>query len=396
MRLVSKGICGATLALAAGGAAAQSSVTLYGVADVFGQYLMSGSGTKAGPGTPYVAGTHSFAERSGGNTGSMFGLKGNEDLGGGLHAIFDLENGYNVNNGSFFADSTSMFYRQSWVGLKDDRYGSLTFGRQYQPSFWAIYFTDPFRADEVLSPLAAADLAGASNVATLADQYIAGRTSNSIVYTSPDMRGVHVYAMYAMPTTVTLPVPSTSGDMLDLAANYSGYGFYAGLGYQYQHGGAQETLATRLPSPLPATFNLPLVAMQHFTGALAYRIGIVNIQANYTYNRPQNVPAGVITPVGPLANLTHPYSIWEIGATIQASAADTIEIAGFEREVRGVQDNTPGIQIGVDHNLSKRTTLYARAGYMKNNGAANMTWPSDTAADGSKQILGLVGMTHRF
>lgn len=55
MRLISQGICGATLALAAGSAmAADSSVTLYGVADTFIQYLDNG-------------GSHSYSERSGGS-----------------------------------------------------------------------------------------------------------------------------------------------------------------------------------------------------------------------------------------------------------------------------------------------------------------------------------------
>ena len=86
----------------------------------------------------------------------------------------------------------------------------------------------------------------------------------------------------------------------------------------------------------------------------------------------------------------------ELGTTIQATAPDVIEIAGIYRSVRGVDDNTLGIQIGADHNLSKRTSVYVRAGYMKNNGIANMSWPGVSAADGSKQILGVAGMTHRF
>ncbi|BAN27597.1 outer membrane porin OmpC family (plasmid) [Caballeronia insecticola] len=362
-------------------------MTLYGVADTFVQYLSNG-------------GTHSYSVRSGGSTGSLFGLKGTEDLGNGLKAVFDVENGYNINNGAFFADSTAMFYRQSWVGIKHDTYGSLTFGRQYQPSFWAVYFTDPFRGNEVMSPLAAADLASATDRSTLATQYVSGRTSNSIVYQSPDLKGVHLFAMYALPATVTQPVPVRSGAMLDLAANYSGYGFYAGLGYQYQHG-AQETAPLVASAPgLLTTFDL--MGTEHFTGALAYRVGIVNFQFNYSYNRPKDTPPGavvVITPTVqvPLASLVHSSSIMELGATIQATPEDVIEIAGVERDVRGVHDNTLGIEVGVDHSLSKRTSLYMRAGYLKNNGTANMSWPGVTAvASGSKQILAALGMTHRF
>ncbi|CAE6962046.1 porin [Paraburkholderia domus] len=387
MRFTSQGIFGATLLLAAGGAMAQSSVTLYGVADVFVQYLDNG-------------GNHSYSERSGGSTGSLFGLKGNEDLGGGWKAVFDVENGFNINNGSFFADSTAMFYRQSWVGLKQDTYGSLTFGRQYQPSFWAVYFTDPFRGNEVMSPLAAADLASATDRSTLATQYVSGRTSNSIVYTSPDLRGAHFYAMYALPSTVTQPVPVSSGAMLDLAANYSGYGFYAGVGYQYQHG-SRETAPLVATAPTLLT-SFDLMATEHFSGAIAYRVGIVNFMFNYSYNRPKDAPAGALVTITPavklpLASLVHAYSIMELGATIQATPADNIEIAGIERDVRGVHDNTPGIEVGVDHSLSKRTSLYMRAGYLKNNGSANMSWPGVTGvAAGSKQVVAVLGMTHRF
>jgi predicted porin len=87
----------------------------------------------------------------------------------------------------------------------------------------------------------------------------------------------------------------------------------------------------------------------------------------------------------------------ELGATIQATPEDVIAIAGIERNVRGVHDNTPGIEVGVDHSLSKRTSLYMRAGYLKNNGTANMSWPGVSAvASGSKQVLAVLGMTHRF
>ena len=403
MRLISKGVLGATMALAAGSAAAQSSVTLYGVVDVFGQYLNSGAGTKSGPGSAYVPGAASFSERSGGSAGSQFGLKGTEDLGGGLKAAFDVETGFNANNGAFFADTTALFYRQAWVGLKHDDYGQLTFGRQYQPTFWAVYPTDPFRGNEVMSPLAAADLAGARDRATLATQYVSGRQSNSVLYISPELYGLKLYAMYAFPATITQPVQSTSGIMYDIALTFQGAGLYAALAYQFQHGG-QETAAlgtTPAGAPLPAsTFNL--VSTEHYTAALGYRFGIVNLQFNYAYNKVKSPSSGQIVtvpgvgPVGALSSLVHPFSIIELGTTIQATSADVIEVAGIYRNVRGVDDNTLGIQVGADHSLSKRTSVYVRAGYMKNNGIANMSWPGMTAADGSKQILGVAGITHRF
>ncbi|HZZ11485.1 MAG TPA: porin [Paraburkholderia sp.] len=371
MRFINQGVCGATLILAAGGAAAQSSVTLYGVVDANIQYQSNG-------------GVHSYSEKSGGSTGSLFGLKGEEDLGGGLKAQFDVESGFNVNNGGLFADTTALFYRQAWVGLTSAQYGSLTMGRQYDPSFRVIYPAEPFRANEVLSPFSANVLAVDRN--TLSTQYDSGRASNSIMYQSPDLRGVKLYGMYAFSTTVTQPVPATSGNMLNVGASYSGYGFYAGLAYVNQHPG-QETIAT-LPGPLN------LLGTEHFIGALAYRIGIVNFQFNYSYNRAQDpAPGSLAARVG----TAHSLSIAELGATIQATPADLITIAGVQRNVRGAHDNTPSIEVGVDHSISKRTSFYLRAGYMKNNGTATVSWPGITVSEpGTKQILAALGMTHRF
>jgi general bacterial porin, GBP family len=384
MRFVSQSICGATLALLAGSAAAQSSVTLYGVTDVFFQYLDNG-------------GNHSYSERSGGNTGSMFGLKGTEDLGNGLKAIFDVENGFNINNGSFFAVNNDMFYRQSWVGLSNDKYGSLTFGRQYQPTFWIVYPTDPFRGNEILSPLSAGVLA--VDTKTLATQSVTGRTSNSILYKSPNLGGFQFYGMYGFAASQTLAasgVTQNAGNTLDLALSYSGYGLYAALAYQYQHSGTEAGITTPAPYVrlLGSTFTMNLVDTEHYTAALGYRIGIVNLQFNYGYNKPHDAAAHSLAAAFDAANSN---SLIEAGATIQATSADVVEIAGIARDVRGAHDNTEGVELGLDHNLSKRTTLYARAGYMKNNGVAEMSWPgiAVTSTD-AKQVLAVLGMTHRF
>ncbi|SPB14609.1 porin [Caballeronia novacaledonica] len=371
MRFMKHGICGAALFVAAGSAAAQSSVTLYGTVDVFAQYLSGG-------------GTHSFSERSGGSSASAFGLRGSEDLGDGLRAIFTLENGFTTNNGGFFADSTTMFYRQAWVGLNDARYGALTFGRQYQPSFYAIYPTEPFFANELLSPLAAALLA--FDRSTLATQFATGRSSNSVMYQSPNLYGAKLYAMYALSGSTNVPLPGTTGNMLNVGLNYTIGDLYVGLGYKYQHG-SQTTALAPVPVSLPGTTQ--------YVAGLAYHIGIVELMANYTYTQPGTAPTG--SPVA-VAGLAHSFSVIEAGANIQASAADMIELAFIERAVRSPQnDNALGFQFGYDHNLSKRTSVYLRAGFIKNNGSSTMSWVGNTVSQtGTKQILGVLGMTHRF
>ncbi|TDV02954.1 porin [Paraburkholderia caballeronis] len=97
---------------------AQSSVTLYGLIDAGITYTNNQNGHSA------------WQEKSGTLNGSRWGLRGAEDLGGGLKAIFTLENGFNIANGTS-GQSSRMFGRQAFVGLSSTQYGAVTLGRQY-------------------------------------------------------------------------------------------------------------------------------------------------------------------------------------------------------------------------------------------------------------------------
>ncbi|HEY1609997.1 MAG TPA: porin, partial [Paraburkholderia sp.] len=135
-----------TLALlaTAGAAQAQSSVTLYGAID---------------DGIQYVSNNHGSSQFGLGDSttiASRWGLKGSEDLGGGLKAIFQLENGFDINNGTMY-QSGALFGRQAFVGLASQQYGTFTLGRQYdavtdmvQPltgDAWAYVFATPGDVD---------------------------------------------------------------------------------------------------------------------------------------------------------------------------------------------------------------------------------------------------------
>src|ERR1700737_5110750 len=80
---------------------AQSSVTLYGTLDAGLVYSNN------------QLGHSNWQQASGSVSNTYFGLRGSEDLGGGLHAIFTLENGFNLNNGQF-SESNTMFTRESF------------------------------------------------------------------------------------------------------------------------------------------------------------------------------------------------------------------------------------------------------------------------------------------
>lgn len=97
---------------------AQSSVTLYGLIDAGITY------------TNNQHGHSNWQETSGSVNGSRWGLRGSEDLGGGLKAIFTLENGFGINDGTLKQGGRE-FGRQAFVGLTSDQFGSVTLGRQY-------------------------------------------------------------------------------------------------------------------------------------------------------------------------------------------------------------------------------------------------------------------------
>jgi len=113
----------------AGVAQAETSVTLYGIVD-------AGIGFEQVKGSVYNEATDSMVDVNNKSTGlinginsaNRWGLKGSEDLGQGLKAIFVLENGFNLGTGT--TSQSRMFGRQATVGLQSDAWGKLEFGRQ--------------------------------------------------------------------------------------------------------------------------------------------------------------------------------------------------------------------------------------------------------------------------
>lgn len=164
-----------SLAFLSAAAHAQSSVTLYGMLDAVIVYTNNQSGKSA------------WQQGSGLLSNTVFGLSGNEDLGGGLHALFRLENGFNLNNGTQSYKNT-MFGRRAYVGLQSDPYGTLTLGRQYD----AVV--------DYLGPLAMANNGDGNNLAShpfdndnLDDSFY---IDNAVKYTSPTLAGWQFGGLY--------------------------------------------------------------------------------------------------------------------------------------------------------------------------------------------------------
>ncbi len=137
-----------------GPALAQSSVTLYGVVDAPIEYV-----NNMARGTPTVVNNQLVTQpggkrfsipTTGGLSAPRWGLRGKEDLGGGLAAIFTLEGGFGLDTG--MSTSGRLFGRQASVGLQS-QYGRLTFGRQYTSIFEGFANFSPTRYSVLYEPV---------------------------------------------------------------------------------------------------------------------------------------------------------------------------------------------------------------------------------------------------
>ena len=203
----------ALAAVAATGAAfAQSSVTLYGVADVaVGKTNAAGLGLTSDK-------FQAIASNVLNNGNSRFGLKGTEDLGGGLKAAFNYEGGINIANGAGNTSGGQLFSRAAWVALKGG-FGELRAGRSLTTSFYSV---------------ASWELTGAANYSVVANQFnFAGagpRSSAQIMYTSPNFGGVTVSAATVLKANGVID-GNTDKSKYDLSATYAKGPVTASLAY---------------------------------------------------------------------------------------------------------------------------------------------------------------------
>ncbi|WP_322050430.1 porin [Paraburkholderia bannensis] len=174
-------LASAVLAVFSSHSYAQSSVTLYGTIDTALIYANNMATGTAGRGTSGVE------MDSGGTHASRWGLQGKENLGGGVFAIFQLEDGFSSTNGKL-GNTGDIFGRQAYVGLSSATDGKLTVGRQY--SFMSQW----------LSALSAEGRGWGGNLAShpFNNDDMIRHTSirNSVRYVTPTWRGLTLGAMY--------------------------------------------------------------------------------------------------------------------------------------------------------------------------------------------------------
>ncbi|MDM0022244.1 porin [Variovorax saccharolyticus] len=352
----------AVLVVAAGTASAQSTVTLFGVVDTGISYFNAESrfysrNPFALPpvGTPTSVTQSKWAESTGNHTGSRWGVRGTEDLGGGLGAAFWLESGIASDTGAGTAPGGIMnFNRRSTVSLLS-WLGEVRLGRDFTPTY-INDLVDPFSNGGVGATLIAtigtnlATARGPGSAQSPSDNYV--RTSNSIAYFTPQgLGGFYGQLTYALPETVKvsgLPQSSTGR-------------FYGGR-FGYAKGPIDVALAYSSSQAVDNLVRNVLVDESLTTASLiaTYDFGpfkLIGQIAQMQDKRDSLFTSGVSTQTedkynGGMVGVTVPIGVGLIRATYAK-----VNFNGFTNN----DASTQKLAIGYVHNLSKRTNLYATA-----------------------------------
>jgi predicted porin len=355
---------------AAGSAAAQSSVTLFGIVDATVR-VARGEGN----------GRVTSLTNSGYNS-SRIGFRGTEDLGGGMTASFWLEGGLGNDDGTAGGSIASgnqarttaaftglNFNRRSTISLAGG-WGELRLGRDYVPSFWNLTVFDPFGTNGVgagnnITQALALPLGSSAGV-------VAGtavRASNSIGYFLPgNLGGFYGQAMYAMGENASnAGATEDDGNHMGLRVGFASGPFNVAVGYGRTKLAAFDDYET-LNIGGQWDFGM-LKLMGHIAREEA---GLANRQENRSWL------LGVLVPVG--------------AGEIRASYARA-EIDQAGADPRGQQ-----IALGYVHNLSKRTAVYTTYARTKNKNGGQAYFQSGRAAtsvNGSSSGLD-IGVRHSF
>src|SRR5690606_4579385 len=177
-----KTLLAAALALGfAGVAQAETSVTLYGILDGgIGYQKVEGPGGVDAKKTGMINGVQS---------GNRWGLKGTEDLGNGLQAVFQLESGFDLGTGHH-GQNERLFGRQATLGLQSDAWGRLDLGRQ--TNIASKYFAG------IASPFA--DAFGQAGVTNTFGAASTARWDNMVMYQTPNFSGFQFGVGYSFNT----------------------------------------------------------------------------------------------------------------------------------------------------------------------------------------------------
>ena len=371
----------AALAATAGVAHAQSSVTLYGVVDA---YVGVNEVKQNGPGTTSTKLSQGVVNGSG-LSSSRWGMRGSEDLGGGLAAVFTLESGFSIdtgamanNNGSGSNASSVLFGREASVGMKG-AFGEARLGRQYT-AYDALRGATNNTYDSNT-------FATTSTIWNNGVQDYSNRVNNAVSYKSPVFGGFSAAVAYGFGEDKTATTSASSSTSFHV--KYANGPLLVGYGYQREKSTIGSTLFSGVQAIGGATNGLAggtagaaatfADTRKYNLFGAAYDFGVAKITGSY------NTAKGAVAP-----GVNGKDKEFQVGVSAPFGAAALA--AGYSRsksEFLNTSTKATGYSLLGTYDLSKRTTLYA--GYINQKAESVLT-----AGREDRRQLYATGVRHTF
>jgi predicted porin len=382
-------VAGASFAAIAPSAHAQSTVTLYGIVDAGISYVNNAA---AGKGNSDL-----FKYDDGVAQGSRWGLRGAEDLGGGLKAIFTLESGFNSGNGTL-GQGGAEFGRQAFVGISKQGVGAVTLGRQYS-----------FSTDYLGSNYSIGGQTAAGNYAYHIndfDQLTSSRLNNSVKFSSANFSGVTFGGLYAFSNAAGAFAGSPNTTVNGVTTPGSSRAYSFGVNYKlgtFGIGAAYTDI--RFPGAATPAFSVNLANVN--TGGTK-DLRTFGVGANYSFSAATVFALWTNTRFESITNTSSKANAYEIGGKYSFTPALTAGLGYTFTDLNGsVGGRWNQADVSIDYALSVRTDVYILGIYQHAAGSnkgvdvqsqigssTSFFGPSGTGAN--SQIAARIGIRHRF
>ena len=379
----------AAVAVSAPAFADTSNVTVYGFANL--SYDLTNNG---------AIGTNKVSSSQ-----SRLGLKGSEDLGDGLSAVWQLEQGINIDNSGTAGNGFAT--RNSFLGLSSGSMGTFILGRHDTPYKIASRGFDVF-ADTIADNRSL--MGGApyvANIATPAVNAVAsssaaasfdGRQGDVVAYISPAMGGFTGAIAYVAGAEGATTAGQTKGSAWSLAGLYGNGPLSANLGYEVHDVG---TAPGTLGNPV-----LPVVKETAWKVGAGYTMDALTVNAVYERTSDNFGGQAALGTAALAAGAdTFGHNSWYLSGKY-SFGNDAVKLAYTKMDnmnaALGADTGAKQVSVGYDHNLSKRTSLYGLYTKLSNgtNAAFGLSSISTGATAASGAGVGVsawsFGMKHTF
>ena len=379
-------IAAAILASFACAAHAQSSVTLYGLIDVGINYANN------------IGGHSQYSMGAGNLAGDRWGMKGTEDLGGGMKALFVLENGFNLANGRL-GQGGDEFGRHAYVGLSSSKIGTVTFGRQYDAITDLTYM---FVAAQTWAGYASAHPGDVDN--TDGSNHI----NNAIKFASVSYHGFTFEGTYSFGG---IAGRFNQNQIWTAAVNYVRGPLTLGAAFAdardpnfsyFGNNASSSTTGSNMTGSRVYSGYASAKTQRIFTAGAAYVIGDATVAVDYSNTQFKDI--GTLAGL-PATGAGGDARFHDIEVNVLYKLNPVLFLGAGYNYLRGYGVNGATYHqgaLGVDYILSKRTDLYANAVYQHASGTdstggkavANLNGLTASSTQNQAEIV--LGIRHRF